>query len=161
MMCSCCPSTSLLLLLLVATLLACLGRDAAFDHLIDHRDFLGLDGGMLQDLKHSMRDNALRSKCNLNGTEHTQALVELNAKYVHEVTSQMAGIVSAPRRRATAWLAKAALTLPEGDFVETGVYVGTSSAIMMNVLMHFDTCNRKLWAFDSFEGLPPPSPEES
>lgn len=150
----------LLIVLALSVLMDCVAQDHSFDHLIDSKDFQGPDGAMLQELKHSMRENALRSKCNLNGTATTKPLVAFDAHHVHSMTGRMPGIVSGPRRRATAWLSKAALTLPAGDFVETGVYIGTSSSIMMNTLMSFDTCDRKMWAFDSFEGLPAPQKED-
>ena len=64
--------------------------------------------------------------------------------------------VSDPRRKATAILAKAALVLPTmGDFAETGLNAGSTAAILMRTLMHFDNCGRKFWGFDSFTGLPP------
>ena len=70
-------------------------------------------------------------------------------------------VVSSNRLRATGYLARAALLacIP-GDFVETGVYKGGSTALLMRVLLDYDPCERKLWAFDSFEGLPDTSPED-
>jgi FkbM family methyltransferase len=66
-----------------------------------------------------------------------------------------AGIVGPSRKRVTALLTKLALTLPpEGDLVETGCFIGTSAAIMLQILVDFDGCHRKLWVFDSFAGLP-------
>ena len=66
-----------------------------------------------------------------------------------------------PRMKATVILSKAALVLPIiGDLVETGVNTGTSSCLMMRMMMRFDNCNRRLWAFDSFEGLPNPTGED-
>ena len=59
-----------------------------------------------------------------------------------------------PRVKATAYLTKAALTLPSGDIVETGTYTGGTAAIIMKTIMAFDNCDRKFWAFDSFQGLP-------
>ena len=64
--------------------------------------------------------------------------------------------VSDPRRRATAILAKAALLLTAmGDFAETGLNMGSTAAILMRMLMHYDNCGRKFWGYDSFTGLPP------
>ena len=57
---------------------------------------------------------------------------------------------------ATVLLSFAALEL-EGDLVETGVFTGGTAAMMMRVLMTYDECDRKLYAFDSFDGLPTPS----
>ena len=59
-----------------------------------------------------------------------------------------------PRVKATAYLTKAALSLPYGDVVETGTYTGGTAAIIMTTIMAFDNCDRKFWAFDSFQGLP-------
>lgn len=65
------------------------------------------------------------------------------------------GLVSDPRKRATLHLALAAVANDvKGDFVETGVYLGGSSTLLMRVLKDFDTCDRHFWAFDSFVGLP-------
>ena len=56
-------------------------------------------------------------------------------------------------RRATALLTiSAIMSCRAGDIVETGVYTGGSSAIIMRVLLDLDTCNRRFWAFDSFLG---------
>jgi hypothetical protein len=61
--------------------------------------------------------------------------------------------VSLPRSRASMLLALFALKVP-GDFVETGVWMGGTTAMLMKVLMKYDECERKFWAFDSFEGFP-------
>ena len=79
-----------------------------------------------------------------------------------DTLSTVAGIgsfVRENRRLLTAYIALAALEIP-GDFVETGVYVGGSAAVLMRVLMQFDKCDKKLFAFDSFEGLPVPTLED-
>lgn len=47
-------------------------------------------------------------------------------------------------------LARMALEYP-GDFVEMGCYKGDTSLILAEVLKHTD---KKLWLYDSFEGLP-------
>ena len=58
------------------------------------------------------------------------------------------------RKIATYNLTLEALMLEEkGDVVETGVYLGGSSIIIASAMEAFDTCNRKFWAADSFEGL--------
>ena len=44
-----------------------------------------------------------------------------------------------------------------GDFIDAGVYMGGSTAVLMNILNKFEPCGRKVWAFDSFQGLPEPS----
>ena len=45
----------------------------------------------------------------------------------------------------------------EGDYVETGVWKGGSCILAHSVTENLDR-NRSIWAFDSFEGLPPPDP---
>lgn len=81
------------------------------------------------------------------------AVLKSNRKFV--------GLVSSPRLEATINLAKLALLLPEGDIVETGVYYGGSTSTMMRILMKYDKCDKKLWVFDSFEGLPALEKEDS
>eukprot|EP01113_Clastostelium_recurvatum_P014100 TRINITY_DN1762_c0_g1_i1.p1 TRINITY_DN1762_c0_g1~~TRINITY_DN1762_c0_g1_i1.p1 ORF type:complete len:323 (-),score=50.25 TRINITY_DN1762_c0_g1_i1:31-873(-) len=45
----------------------------------------------------------------------------------------------------------------EGDFVETGVYTGGTSILLVKSLQKWDTSGKRLlWAADSFEGLPAP-----
>ena len=46
-----------------------------------------------------------------------------------------------------------------GDFVETGIWRGGACIMMAAVLAAYDALERKVWGFDSFEGLPPPNPE--
>jgi hypothetical protein len=83
------------------------------------------------------------------------------ANFVKSVPEGGGGGVTLPRMKATVILSKAALVLPIiGDLVETGVNTGTSSCLMMRMMMRFDNCNRRLWAFDSFEGLPKPTGED-
>lgn len=43
-----------------------------------------------------------------------------------------------------------------GDFVECGVWRGGSAFLMAEVLKRRGEDSRKVWLFDSFEGLPPP-----
>ena len=45
----------------------------------------------------------------------------------------------------------------EGDICEFGVAQGSTSALMANEISN---TNRKIWLFDSFEGLPKPSQED-
>ena len=63
-------------------------------------------------------------------------------------------LVSVPRLRTTIYLSKVALSVP-GDYVETGVFTGGTSSIMMRMLMKYGS-NKTFYAFDSFEGLPEP-----
>lgn len=46
-----------------------------------------------------------------------------------------------------------------GDFVETGVWRGGASILMRAVLKAHEIRDRRVWLADSFEGLPPPSPD--
>jgi Macrocin-O-methyltransferase (TylF) len=47
-----------------------------------------------------------------------------------------------------------------GDFVETGIWRGGACIVMAAVLAAYGDTERKVWWFDSFQGLPPPSEEE-
>ena len=60
-----------------------------------------------------------------------------------------------PRDKVTGFLTKASLVLPSGDIVETGVHTGHSSWIIMRLLLDYDNCKKRYWAFDSFDGFPP------
>lgn len=73
----------------------------------------------------------------------------------------IATVVWQPRLYATVELSLAALALTaSGDFVETGLFTGGTASLMILVLQQFDKCDRKFWGYDSFEGLPPPAPED-
>jgi hypothetical protein len=88
------------------------------------------------------------------------ALSSLRSEYINMMATRKLptggyGTVSYSRKRATALFTKLTLTLPpEGDIVETGCYLGSSASVVMDILIHYDGCHRKLWVFDSFEGLP-------
>lgn len=73
---------------------------------------------------------------------------------IAEVSKAKFSMATPPRVKATAYLTKAALSLSSGDVVETGTYTGGTAAIIMKTMMAFDACDRKFWAFDSFQGLP-------
>ncbi len=120
---------------------------------------------MIHELSSHAQSSVIRRPC--SNTPDLKPLTALDEEYV-TVTTMMSlffgglGIVSPPRKRATALLAKSALTLPHGDMVETGCYYGTSAAIMLKILKDFDPCySKKLWVFDSFTGLPPPTKEDN
>jgi O-methyltransferase len=49
-----------------------------------------------------------------------------------------------------------ALQIP-GDFVECGVWRGGASLLMAELLRQAGVSDRRVWLFDSFEGLPPPA----
>lgn len=46
-----------------------------------------------------------------------------------------------------------------GDFIETGVWRGGASIMMRAVLEAYGLADRRVWAADSFRGLPAPNPE--
>jgi O-methyltransferase len=48
-----------------------------------------------------------------------------------------------------------------GDFIETGVWRGGAVILMRAVLKAYGVRDRRVWAADSFEGLPPPDPDNS
>jgi hypothetical protein len=45
-----------------------------------------------------------------------------------------------------------------GDFIETGVWRGGACILLRGVLAAYGDKSRRVWAADSFEGLPPPDP---
>jgi hypothetical protein len=47
-----------------------------------------------------------------------------------------------------------------GDLMETGVWRGGVVILMRAILKAHGVTNRRVWAADSFEGLPPPDPEK-
>jgi len=47
----------------------------------------------------------------------------------------------------------------EGDCIETGVWRGGACIYMCALLAVYGVTDRRMWAADSFEGLPAPSPE--
>jgi macrocin-O-methyltransferase TylF-like protien len=47
-----------------------------------------------------------------------------------------------------------------GDFIETGVMRGGAVILMRAILRAYGVRDRKVWAADSFKGLPPPNPKE-
>ena len=72
------------------------------------------------------------------------------------------GLVSYPRKVATINLTRLAMKrcIP-GDVVETGLFTGGSSAVILRSLFDMDDCDRQFWGFDSFAGLPNPVEEDS
>jgi O-methyltransferase len=47
-----------------------------------------------------------------------------------------------------------------GDLIEAGVWRGGGTILMRSILRLYGVLDRSVWAADSFEGLPPPRPEE-
>lgn len=74
------------------------------------------------------------------------------------VSDARISLVSDSRKRLTHQLTLDTIKLQNmGDIVETGVFKGGTAAIILKTLINFDQCQRRFWAFDSFEGLPVPS----
>jgi hypothetical protein len=70
-------------------------------------------------------------------------------------------LVSATRQRLTVLLAAyAALVLPAGDLIETGVFHGGTTVLMARLLQNLSS-PRRLYACDSFQGLPPSQTEDA
>ena len=46
-----------------------------------------------------------------------------------------------------------------GDFIETGVWRGGACIYLRAILDAYKVSNRRVWAADSFKGLPPPNPD--
>ena len=87
-------------------------------------------------------------------------LKTFNDLYLAQIVNEASNIsiVSRQRLRLTATLTYASL-FHQGDVVETGVFTGGSSFVMLKIILDFDKC-KKLWAFDSFQGLPDPVQED-
>jgi hypothetical protein len=129
---------------------------------------IDLDG---PELMHSINTNIAVSGHDLGACSdandlYSMKLYDLDTSYVDKLLDMCLpigcyGIVSIPRKRAIAILTKAALTLPEGDIVETGCFIGTTAAIVMDILLNFDPCGKRLWLFDSFQGLPDLTKEDA
>ena len=47
-----------------------------------------------------------------------------------------------------------------GDLIETGVWRGGACIFMRAILTAYNITDRRVWVADSFEGLPPPNPEQ-
>jgi O-methyltransferase/8-demethyl-8-(2,3-dimethoxy-alpha-L-rhamnosyl)tetracenomycin-C 4'-O-methyltransferase len=47
-----------------------------------------------------------------------------------------------------------------GDFIEAGIWRGGCCILMRGILAANEIANRKVYAVDSFEGLPPPDPQK-
>jgi O-methyltransferase len=48
----------------------------------------------------------------------------------------------------------------EGDFVECGVWRGGSTMVMLKTLQKFNVTNRKVWLFDTYEGMSAPTEDD-
>ena len=76
----------------------------------------------------------------------------------HKLSNPVMDYTSATRLLYFARLSKLVENIP-GDFVECGVGRGRS-LIMLLSLVRAEQNGRKVWAFDSFQGFPTPSPED-
>lgn len=78
----------------------------------------------------------------------------------HLLDPPVDSLVSMRRQLATVLMAAHALReLPAGDLVEAGVYRGGTAVLMARVLRNLSS-SRRLWACDSFQGLPPAQAED-
>jgi hypothetical protein len=134
--------------------------DAFCSSLFKKSDINGTDFEMIEEIvaECSIYHSRQLHECHRNASLPTLSSLEcdyINIMATRKTPNGGYGIVPFSRKRATALLTKFALTLPpEGDIVETGCYIGTSASIIMDILIHYDGCHRKLWVFDSFKGLP-------
>jgi Macrocin-O-methyltransferase (TylF) len=81
--------------------------------------------------------------------------------FITQLNYQGMSLSSYRRRRAAGMFVKdIMINCLEGDIVETGTFTGGTTAVMMKMLLDFDRCNRTLYAFDSFEGLPDRDPKD-
>ena len=78
----------------------------------------------------------------------------------HLLLPPVDSLVSVRRQLATVRMAAYAVkNLPVGDLVETGVFRGGTAVLMARVLRNLSS-SRRLWACDSFQGLPPAQAED-
>jgi hypothetical protein len=77
-----------------------------------------------------------------------------HTSFLHLLEPPVHSIVSTRRQLATVRMAAHAVkALPTGDLVETGVFRGGTTVLMARVLRSLSS-DRRLWACDSFQGLP-------
>lgn len=72
----------------------------------------------------------------------------------HKYDQYNSSVTIAWRLHSLVWAARAALALPEGDFVECGVFQG-DMAWMVGEVTNFAATGRKFHLYDSFEGFDP------
>lgn len=131
-----------------------------------HRSLQGIELKLhLEESSNYVKDEKYRYISTSCFVKFKQPYNNLDEKYLSEILNLNVRygmtMASDKRQRATAMIAREALYSPyNGDFVETGVYTGGTSAIIMRILMDFDACSRKFYAFDSFAGLPGSQPED-
>ncbi len=127
-------------------------------------DEIGLDGMPYHEL-HYKKEQCGDAQCTVSATSIFSNFNQSLPSYEWFVRASNAyglNIVSAPRKKATAMLMAAVLLMcKKGDIVETGVFTGGSTALMMKYLIELDQCGRKFYIFDSFEGLPDAVKEDS
>lgn len=88
---------------------------------------------------------------------HSQKVKDLLSSLNH-VGGKLPTVVDPTRIWWTVALAFAAAEVP-GDFVETGVFQGGASIAVMGVLDSL-RLDKRHWACDSFQGVPPPSEQD-
>lgn len=131
-----------------------------------HRSLQGIELKLhLEESSNYAKDEKYRNLSTSCFPKFKQPYENLDEKYLSDILNLNIRygmtMASDKRQRATAMIAREALYSPyDGDFVETGVYTGGTSAIIMRILMNFDGCGRKFYAFDSFAGLPGSQPED-
>ncbi len=118
---------------------------------------MGLNGMPFDEL-HYKKDQCTNEKCTITTSSvfanFNQSTVAFD-NFVKTLNDLGMNLVSVPRKKATAMLMAATLLMcKKGDIVETGVFKGGSSALIMKYLLELDQCGRKFYIFDSFEGLP-------
>ena len=64
------------------------------------------------------------------------------------------------RLNTLVWAARSALHVP-GDFVECGVWKGGSAMMMALALQHFGISDRKIYLYDTYEGMTEPTAEDT
>lgn len=72
----------------------------------------------------------------------------------HKYDQYNSSVTIAWRLHTLVWAARAALALPEGDFVECGVFQG-DMAWMVGAVTNFATSGRQFHLYDSFQGFDP------
>lgn len=118
--------------------------DFVFTHLLsrDHRSIFWGDRMLTIDKSAGfLQDPAFRS-----------AFEQIHG--AHKYDQYNSSVTIAWRLHTLVWAARAALALPEGDFVECGVFQGDLSW-MVGEVTNFGTSGRQFHLYDSFEGFDP------
>jgi hypothetical protein len=123
--------------------------------------FLLLFARTTQAYIHALRDYSPAGGCPsaCSFRENSRLLLDPQTYAVDLLAQTSAfGLVKNERKELTMYLLRSALlSCVPGDVVETGVFTGGSTAVLLHGLANMDSCARRLWAFDSFMGLPDPT----